>query len=49
MVVSGGLFGGEALKDDNTGPLKSSKSKVNAIFDYDDSDDEARQSKQIKE
>ena len=37
-VVANGLFGGNDLKEDEDN--KPSKSKLNSIFDYEDSDEE---------
>lgn len=40
-VVSNGLFGGNALKEDEpTFDNKPSRAKLNSIFDYEDSDEE---------
>lgn len=44
-LISGGLFGGNALKDDEEGN-GTSKGKLGGIFDYGDSDEE-RKSKMI--
>lgn len=43
-VVSNGLFGGEDLRD---APADDGKSKLNSLFDYEDSDDE--KNKQVQE
>lgn len=42
-VVTGGLFGGNALKDDEPPAQTTNKSKLNSIFDYEDSDEEKKQ------
>ena len=42
-IVSNGLFGGEDLKETAGDALKN---KMNSIFDYEDSDDEAKHAAQ---
>ena len=40
-IVENGLFGGNALKDDDPqNDRTESKAKLNSLFDYDDSDDD---------
>ena len=39
-VVENGLFGGNALKDEDQ--RRPTKSKLNSIFDYEDSDEEQK-------
>lgn len=41
-IVQNGLFGGNALKDDEPTEVPT-KSKINRIFDYGDSDEEEKQ------
>ena len=47
-IVSGGLFGGTDLKED-VPTTKGGKSKINSIFDYEDSDDEKHKNDDLEE